>query len=1092
MRQERQTALKETAELRRELNGGGGPLGPARLAEIRAQLDAKMAAATRRKEEMLRREKRRKREENAARLSAAAARVANQREEKHAKIAVKVAGKDARREDLKDRSRGRRANIARRFDEPTHPDAIRTADAHAPRSKPRRVGAHPRRVDPDDPDDASESAHSCPRSESDVDAASVASEISLSNDGYGYGYGYGSGSVAPLSARRAPRATRLRTAPHVAVPYNPRGVYLTTQGTPTPTPTPRTNEHERRRLKAGWNDRVAVLDRTVADAPARIDEVEKSNARIAALRAAAEARWNAVNTTAEAARREYGTPAGLTGRVQGVPGDENKGTSFDDDGSFDENAPPTPPGFEPSTSALSKGLRSSLDDADSRRSSEEFTFSPPPAPAAASLANLSALMSSARSSSSSSMKPFASTPTPIGVSSDGFDDASIRESAMKVLDSPEAAAAAALSEELLARLEEESALMESLTESGDDGMGLSAASFVDPIDSWLAKAQRAGAKGVAESRELRLALASSRTHRDDYNDKGGTETEEETEEEDGPGPGSPAWTVWANASMEARRDENSPLGFAAFSDVNVARGGVSWLSPISTTTRARICEDRRTADSVPTALFRDEEREPADEEPADEEPADEEPADEEHEGFETVERGNARASIDDSPERRAAAAKLLEDELEAASAIEAAAGQAARAAEARAERAEEEAAKLAKEVADARARARAARAREEAEVLAARAREEAEVRARAREEAEAARVAASVQSAVDDDTLWRGRFGTSGGSGAKGAAKEERSPAKKERSPAKKEKSPGKKERSPGKKERSPAKEERSPGKKERSPAKEEPRLLAVRRLRRAARADKGPDKGTESDLRASYETDLRVRLGELESRLEATRRMRGVDLGENDGARDESWLEDAGKRSANDAGKKAKGGGVDSREDDSREDEDESNPWFAPPSPDAEGSRLGAMPARAPASNAGAGGSNDDDDDRYDRYDDDDDDGSRRKASSDSPGEHGATSKFAHTRLIEARLPLEEGEVLGSNPSPSAERRGRLEREEARELRELLRRQEERRRRRRRRLERRGEKVADFLPLFAAAALLGGAGKLVRGVFFGKKPGRG
>ena len=946
MRQERQTALKETAELRRELNGGGGPLGPARLAEIHAQLDAKMAAATRRKEEMLRREKRRKREENAARLSAAAARVANQREEKHAKIAVKVAGKDARREDLKDRSRGRRANIARRFDEPTHPDAIRTADAHAPRSKPRRVGAHPRRIDPDDPDDASESAHSCPRSESDVDAASVASEISLSNDGDGYGHGYG--SVAPLSARRAPRATRLRTAPHVAVPYNPRGTYLTTQGTPTPTP--RTNEHERR-LKAGWNDRVAVLDRTVADAPARIDEVEKSNARIAALRAAAEARWNAVNTTAEAARREYGTPAGPTGRVQGVRGDENKGTSFDDKGSFDENAPPTPPGFEPSTSASSKGLRSSLDDADSRRSSEEFTFSPPPAPAAASLANLSALMSSARSSSSSSMKPFASTPTPNGVSSDGFDDASIRESAMKVLDSPEAAAAAALSEELLARLEEESALMESLTESGDDGTG-TAASFVDPIDSWLAKAQRAGAKGVAESRELRLALASSRTHRDDYNDKGGTETEEETEEEDGPGPGSPAWTVWANASMEARRDENSPLGFAAFSDVNVARGGVSWLSPISTTTRAGIGEDRRTADSVPTALFRDEEREPADEEPADEESA--------AAAVETVERENARASIDDSPERRAAAAKLLEDELEAASAIEAAAGQAARAAEARAERAEEEAAKLAKEVADARARARAARAREEAEV-----------RARAREEAEAARVAASVQSAVDDDTLWRGRFGTSGGSGAKGAGKEERSPAKKERSPAKKEKSPGKKERSP-------AKEERSPGKEERSPAKEEPRLLAVRRLRRAARADKGPDKGTESDLRA-YETDLRVRLGELESRLEATRRMQGVDLGENDGARDESWLEDAGKRSANDAGKKAKGGGVDSREDDSREDEDESNPWFAPPSPDAEGSRLGAMPARAPASNAGAG-SNDDDDD--------DDDGSRRKASSDSPGE--------------------------------------------------------------------------------------------------------
>lgn len=128
MRQERQTALKETAELRRELNGGAGPLEPARLAEIHAQLDAKMAAATRRKEEMLRQEKRRKREANAARLSAAAARVANQREEKHRKIAGKVAGKEARREDLKDRSRGNRANIARRFDRPTNPDDASRTD----------------------------------------------------------------------------------------------------------------------------------------------------------------------------------------------------------------------------------------------------------------------------------------------------------------------------------------------------------------------------------------------------------------------------------------------------------------------------------------------------------------------------------------------------------------------------------------------------------------------------------------------------------------------------------------------------------------------------------------------------------------------------------------------------------------------------------------------------------------------------------------------------------------------------------------------------------------------------------------------------
>ena len=264
------------------------------------------------------------------------------------------------------------------------------------------------------------------------------------------------------------------------------------------------------------------------------------------------------------------------------------------------------------------------------------------------------------------------------------------------------------------------------------------------------------------------------------------ETEEEEEEEEGPGPGSPAWTVWANASMEARRDEDSPheplaarLGFAA-EDVNVARGGVAWLSPIGTATAASgMGDDRRTADSVPTALFRDEEQEPADEE---HEPAG--AADDE--GFETVERGNARASIDDSPERRAAAAaKLLEDELEAASAIESAAGEAARAAEARAAVAEEEAAKLAKEVADARARARAARAREEAEV-----------RARAKAEAEAARIAASVQSAVDDDTLWRGRFGTSGGSGAKGERGRREEPGKKKKKP---------KEREEGKKERSPA-----------------------------------------------------------------------------------------------------------------------------------------------------------------------------------------------------------------------------------------------------------------------------------------------
>ena len=121
MRRERQTALKETADLRRELNGGAGPLNPKRVVEIHEQLDAKMAAAAQRKAAMLAQEKERKRERNAARLSAAAARVANQRDEKYKKIAGKVAGKEARREDLKDRSRGQRANIARRFDRP-NPD----------------------------------------------------------------------------------------------------------------------------------------------------------------------------------------------------------------------------------------------------------------------------------------------------------------------------------------------------------------------------------------------------------------------------------------------------------------------------------------------------------------------------------------------------------------------------------------------------------------------------------------------------------------------------------------------------------------------------------------------------------------------------------------------------------------------------------------------------------------------------------------------------------------------------------------------------------------------------------------------------------
>ena len=331
-----------------------------------------------------------------------------------------------------------------------------------------------------------------------------------------------------------------------------------------------------------------------------------------------------------------------------------------------------------------------------------------------------------------------------------------------------------------------------------------------------------------------------------------------------------------------------------------------------------------------------------------------------------------------------------------------------------------------------------------------------------------------MQSAVDDDTLWRGRFGTSGGSGAKGAAKKERSPAKKERSPAKKERSPGKKERSPAKEERRGARGGEEPGEEREEPGEEgeEPGEEGGAPAARGATAQTR----REGRRRRSNRIGPRARDGPTRPPRGARVAARGdqtnagVDLGENDGARDESWLEDARARSEP-AGKRK---GVDDfNDDDNDEAEDESNPWFAPPSPDAEGSRLGAMPAapnlRTTTTTQLAGGS--------------------RRVPTDGNESDTGTQVTSALRELEARE-LEEREVLGSNPQ-SAERRRRLEREEARELRELLRRQEERRRRRRRRLERRGEKVADFLPLFAAAALLGGAGRLVRGVFFGKKPGR-
>ena len=423
MRRERQTALKETADLRRELNGGAGPLNPKRVVEIHEQLDAKMAAAAQRKAAMLAQEKERKRERNAARLSAAAARVANQRDEKYKKIAGKVAGKEARREDLKDRSRGQRANIARRFDRP-NPDTSwnnvignrRGSLAQGPRQGALSTHGN-RRVS------AGSETHSCDLDEtssrwSESDSCiSAASEISL-------------------GLKRSVRND------DTAVPYNAAA--------------------------NGWNDRTAVLAATVSDCPTPVDVNEKAAARVAALRAAAEARWNMVNTTVEEAKREYAPTPPVNHRLGFTDSPENACMMSK------ENSPPTPihsvTRKDEHTGEHERVWDSSAG-RQSRRSSEEFTFSPPAYVEPPTLANLSALMSSRRSSGSMSSTPVGmslthmthdSTPAAGTPSEELHSARSIRESAVKVLDSPEATRAMELSETLLSRLEEEFELMESI------------------------------------------------------------------------------------------------------------------------------------------------------------------------------------------------------------------------------------------------------------------------------------------------------------------------------------------------------------------------------------------------------------------------------------------------------------------------------------------------------------------------------------------------------------------------------------------------------------------------------------------------------
>ena len=995
MRRERQTALKETADLRRELNGGAGPLNPKRVVEIHEQLDAKMAAAAQRKAAMLAQEKERKRERNAARLSAAAARVANQRDEKYKKIAGKVAGKEARREDLKDRSRGQRANIARRFDRP-NPDTSwnnvignrRGSLAQGPRQGALSTHGN-RRVS------AGSETHSCDLDEtssrwSESDSCiSAASEISL-------------------GLKRSVRND------DTAVPYNAAA--------------------------NGWNDRTAVLAATVSDCPTPVDVNEKAAARVAALRAAAEARWNMVNTTVEEAKREYAPTPPVNHRLGFTDSPENACMMSK------ENSPPTPihsvtrkdehTGEHERVWDSSAGRRS-------RRSSEEFTFSPPAYVEPPTLANLSALMSSRRSSGSMSSTPVGmslthmthgSTPAVSTPSEELHSARSIRESAVKVLDSPEATRAMELSETLLSRLEEEFELMESIQAQARAAGGVDA----DPIDSWLAKAGEAGAKGIAESRELKIQLASSHLTYLDVE----SETDDDDDEDDDGATSSPAGTTWANASMEARRDEDSPAALASLGaeDIRSARGGISWLSPLrvsgsgSGLANESPPDGNRTADSVPTALFRDEASPFVNRDESKAKPA-AVTAVAGTKGDETIctETGER-----EEERRAAAAARVLEDELTAAAAVEAAAEEAARAAEARAAAAEEEAAKLAKEVADARARARAARAREEAEL-----------RAKAEAEAEAAKVAASVQSAMDDEMLWKAQFtprGTPCDEDIVVSQAKKRSPKKKKDSPVKKDGSPVKKDGSPVKKDGSPVKKD--------SP-KRHGTLADVRQRRRAQREATAVDRAV----------DLHSRLRELESQLEASRKVSAVNLAENDGARDESWLDDDSKTEKKAEAVEAEPNAVCLPNDD-RDETD--NPWLAPPSPESngdtgtrgsKGSRMGAMAAEMEPL--------------------------------DSDAEVEATSSLRDVAIESEGTMRSNGPPCVETAAADAERRARLEREEAQELRRLLRKQEERRRRRRRRLERRGEKVADFLPLFAVAAVLGGAGKLIGGALFGRKLGR-
>ena len=103
-----------------------------------------------------------------------------------------------------------------------------------------------------------------------------------------------------------------RNVPHHPNPRNPNPDAEEPRTTTTSTRVERS--HRRARPHRGRRSGEGRRDR----------KVQREGRR---ARAAAEARWNAVNTTAEAARREYGTPAGPTGgTVRGGGEDENKGS----------------------------------------------------------------------------------------------------------------------------------------------------------------------------------------------------------------------------------------------------------------------------------------------------------------------------------------------------------------------------------------------------------------------------------------------------------------------------------------------------------------------------------------------------------------------------------------------------------------------------------------------------------------------------------------------------------------------------------------------------------------------------------------------